>query len=181
MISQYLFLKWNFKCLLWSLLNFKFCVFARWVSVKSLLSWSRMQQLPRWVLVMWGMPSRLPWQWDLLWGSWWGIGFVSIYIMKSPWKIHYLEIAQLSWFLLSFFLYLQCIAVSDVCFKVNQVHRCVNTNPGFHCLPCPPRYKGSQPYGVGLEVAKTEKQVSDIEGNLMALSNCHLKYLWMMT
>ncbi|OWK49438.1 Thrombospondin-2, partial [Lonchura striata] len=52
----------------------------------------------------------------------------------------------------------ECIAVSDVCFKVNQVHRCVNTNPGFHCLPCPPRYKGSQPYGVGLEVAKTEKQ-----------------------
>lgn len=79
--------------------------------------------------------------------------------------------------LLSFFLYLQCIAVSDVCFKVNQVHRCVNTNPGFHCLPCPPRYKGSQPYGVGLEVAKTEKQVSDFEGNLMALSNSHLKYL----
>lgn len=67
--------------------------------------------------------------------------------------------------------------MSDVCFKVNQVHRCVNTNPGFHCLPCPPRYKGSQPYGVGLEVAKTEKQVSDIEGNLMALSNSHLKYL----
>lgn len=67
--------------------------------------------------------------------------------------------------------------MSDVCFKVNQVHRCVNTNPGFHCLPCPPRYKGSQPYGVGLEVAKTEKQVSDVEENLMALklSNSHLK------
>ncbi|XP_051667091.1 thrombospondin-2 isoform X3 [Manacus candei] len=57
----------------------------------------------------------------------------------------------------------ECIAVSDVCFKVNQVHRCVNTNPGFHCLPCPPRYKGSQPYGVGLEVAKTEKQVCEPE------------------
>ncbi|XP_053794370.1 thrombospondin-2 isoform X2 [Vidua chalybeata] len=57
----------------------------------------------------------------------------------------------------------ECIAVSNVCFKVNQVHRCVNTNPGFHCLPCPPRYKGSQPYGVGLEVAKTEKQVCDPE------------------
>ncbi|XP_054018784.1 thrombospondin-2 isoform X1 [Dryobates pubescens] len=57
----------------------------------------------------------------------------------------------------------ECIAVSDVCFKVNQIHRCVNTNPGFHCLPCPPRYKGSQPYGVGLEVAKTEKQVCEPE------------------
>lgn len=69
--------------------------------------------------------------------------------------------------------------MSDVCFKVNQVHRCVNTNPGFHCLPCPPRYKGSQPYGVGLEVAKTEKQVSDAEENLMAqkLNNSHQKDL----
>uniref|UniRef100_A0A8C9F108 Thrombospondin-2 n=1 Tax=Pavo cristatus TaxID=9049 RepID=A0A8C9F108_PAVCR len=57
----------------------------------------------------------------------------------------------------------ECIAVSDVCFKVNQIHRCVNTNPGFHCLPCPLRYKGSQPYGVGLEVAKTEKQVCEPE------------------
>lgn len=81
--------------------------------------------------------------------------------------------------MVSFFPFLQCIAVSDVCFKVNQVHRCVNTNPGFHCLPCPPRYKGSQPYGVGLEVAKTEKQVSDVEENLMAqkLSNSHQNYL----
>lgn len=55
----------------------------------------------------------------------------------------------------------QCAVVTDVCFTTSKAPRCVNTNPGFHCLPCPPRYKGSQPYGVGLEAAKTEKQVSN--------------------
>lgn len=55
----------------------------------------------------------------------------------------------------------QCAVVTDVCFTTSKAHRCVNTNPGFHCLPCPPRYKGSQPFGVGLEAARTEKQVSN--------------------
>lgn len=55
----------------------------------------------------------------------------------------------------------QCAVVTDVCFTVGRAQRCVNTNPGFHCLPCPPRYKGTQPFGVGLEVARTEKQVSN--------------------
>ena len=50
--------------------------------------------------------------------------------------------------------------VTDVCFTTSKAHRCINTNPGFHCLPCPPRYKGTQPFGVGLEAARTEKQVS---------------------
>lgn len=53
----------------------------------------------------------------------------------------------------------QCAVVTDVCFTTSKAHRCVNTNPGFHCLPCPPRYKGTQPFGVGLEAARTEKQV----------------------
>lgn len=52
----------------------------------------------------------------------------------------------------------QCAVVTDICFSTNKAPRCVNTNPGFHCLPCPPRYKGSQPFGVGLEDARTEKQ-----------------------
>lgn len=50
--------------------------------------------------------------------------------------------------------------VPDLCFKVVESQRCVNTDPGFHCLPCPPRYKGNQPFGMGVEDAKLNKQVS---------------------
>ncbi|KAM4771495.1 thrombospondin-2 [Rhinophrynus dorsalis] len=52
----------------------------------------------------------------------------------------------------------ECALVLDACFRLSGVHRCINTDPGFHCLPCPPRYKGNQPFGVGIEVAKKEKQ-----------------------
>ncbi|XP_062331210.1 thrombospondin-2-like isoform X1 [Osmerus eperlanus] len=41
------------------------------------------------------------------------------------------------------------------------VTECVNTEPGFHCQPCPPRYRGSQPYGLGLHAAKTSKQMCE--------------------
>lgn len=54
----------------------------------------------------------------------------------------------------------QCDMVADICFKVGGMQRCINTDPGFHCLPCPRRYKGTQPYGVGVEAAKKNKQVS---------------------
>lgn len=49
--------------------------------------------------------------------------------------------------------------VSDVCYQVNGMQRCINTDPGFHCLPCPKRYKGNQPFGMGVEAAKKNKQV----------------------
>ncbi|KAJ8359776.1 hypothetical protein SKAU_G00163010 [Synaphobranchus kaupii] len=55
----------------------------------------------------------------------------------------------------------ECDMVSDVCFKVNGVQRCINTNPGFHCLSCPPRYKGNQPFGMGVQAAKKNKQVCE--------------------
>lgn len=48
--------------------------------------------------------------------------------------------------------------VRDLCFN-SQL--CINTDPGYHCLPCPPRYKGTQPFGMGVEAAKQNKQVSD--------------------
>ena len=56
----------------------------------------------------------------------------------------------------------QCDMVSDVCYKVSGVQRCVNTDPGFHCLPCPKRYKGLQPFGMGVEAARKHKQVSRV-------------------
>ncbi|CAL8304735.1 unnamed protein product [Lota lota] len=41
------------------------------------------------------------------------------------------------------------------------VTTCVNTEPGFYCLPCPPRFRGSQPYGLGMQVAMETRQVCE--------------------
>lgn len=72
-----------------------------------------------------------------------------------------------------FFIFLlQCDMVSDVCYKVTGTQRCVNTDPGFHCLPCPTRYKGTQPFGMGVEAAKKNKQV--IGRNSQSLIDCCL-------
>ncbi|XP_043929914.1 thrombospondin-1 isoform X2 [Protopterus annectens] len=53
----------------------------------------------------------------------------------------------------------ECTEVPDTCFVLNGVHRCENTEPGYNCLPCPPRYSGSQPFGKGIEDAMANKQV----------------------
>uniref|UniRef100_A0A8C4TPM4 Thrombospondin-1 n=1 Tax=Erpetoichthys calabaricus TaxID=27687 RepID=A0A8C4TPM4_ERPCA len=53
----------------------------------------------------------------------------------------------------------ECKEVPDACFVFNGVHRCENTEPGYNCLPCPPRFTGSQPFGRGVEDATSKKQV----------------------
>uniref|UniRef100_A0A665U0B3 Thrombospondin-1-like n=1 Tax=Echeneis naucrates TaxID=173247 RepID=A0A665U0B3_ECHNA len=53
----------------------------------------------------------------------------------------------------------ECKEVPDACFKFNGVHLCENTEPGYNCQPCPPRYSGPQPFGKGVEQAAANKQV----------------------
>uniref|UniRef100_A0A8C7NLD4 Thrombospondin-1 n=1 Tax=Oncorhynchus mykiss TaxID=8022 RepID=A0A8C7NLD4_ONCMY len=53
----------------------------------------------------------------------------------------------------------ECNEVPDACFTLNAVHRCENTEPGYNCLACPPRYSGPQPFGRGVEQATAKKQV----------------------
>jgi len=53
----------------------------------------------------------------------------------------------------------QCKEVPDACFVFNGVHRCENTEPGYNCLPCPPRFTGTQPFGRSVEDAMANKQV----------------------
>ncbi|XP_062257425.1 thrombospondin-2 isoform X1 [Platichthys flesus] len=68
----------------------------------------------------------------------------------------------------------ECDMVPDVCFKMSGSRRCINTNPGFHCLPCPKRYKGNQPFGIGVESANKNKQVCEPENPCKDKThNCH--------
>uniref|UniRef100_A0A8C5QIT0 Thrombospondin-2 n=1 Tax=Leptobrachium leishanense TaxID=445787 RepID=A0A8C5QIT0_9ANUR len=68
----------------------------------------------------------------------------------------------------------ECALITDACFRLGGVHRCVNTDPGYHCLPCPPRYKGNQPFGSGLEIAKKDKQECEPVNPCKDKShNCH--------
>ncbi|KAG8449722.1 hypothetical protein GDO86_016386 [Hymenochirus boettgeri] len=53
----------------------------------------------------------------------------------------------------------ECKEVPDACFTLSGIHRCENTDPGYNCLPCPPRYTGTQPFGKGPEDAAANKQV----------------------
>ncbi|TRY83537.1 hypothetical protein DNTS_016252, partial [Danionella cerebrum] len=53
----------------------------------------------------------------------------------------------------------ECKEVPDACLVLNGIHQCVNTNPGYNCLPCPPRYTGIQPFGRGILQATTNKQM----------------------
>lgn len=110
-------------------------------------------------------PSAIAFLMDLgpaapaLWVSWAMVPTVRTWmrLVPPPWAAGYpVEIMRKADFSLSS----QCAVVTDICFSINKASRCINTDPGFHCLPCPPRYKGSQPFGVGLEAAQTEKQVS---------------------
>uniref|UniRef100_A0A8C6U694 Thrombospondin 1a n=1 Tax=Neogobius melanostomus TaxID=47308 RepID=A0A8C6U694_9GOBI len=53
----------------------------------------------------------------------------------------------------------ECKEVPDACHNHNGVHRCENTEPGYNCLPCPPRFSGPQPFGRGVQQATAKKQV----------------------
>ncbi|NXV97927.1 TSP1 protein, partial [Calonectris borealis] len=53
----------------------------------------------------------------------------------------------------------ECKEVPDACFVFNGVQRCENTEPGYNCLPCPPRFTGTQPFGRSVEDAMANKQV----------------------
>ncbi|XP_058471732.1 thrombospondin-1-like [Solea solea] len=53
----------------------------------------------------------------------------------------------------------ECKEVPDACHTHNGIHRCENTEPGYNCLPCPPRFSGPQPFGRGVEQATAKKQV----------------------
>uniref|UniRef100_A0AAY4BUK0 Thrombospondin-1 n=1 Tax=Denticeps clupeoides TaxID=299321 RepID=A0AAY4BUK0_9TELE len=76
----------------------------------------------------------------------------------------------------------ECKDVPDACFEFNGVHRCENTEPGYNCLPCPPRYAGPQPFGRGVEDAAAKKQVCSprnpcLDGSHDCNKNARCNYL----
>uniref|UniRef100_A0A7N8XLD8 Thrombospondin 1b n=1 Tax=Mastacembelus armatus TaxID=205130 RepID=A0A7N8XLD8_9TELE len=76
----------------------------------------------------------------------------------------------------------ECKEVPEACFEFNGVHRCENTDPGYNCLPCPPRYSGSQPFGRGVEQAAANKQVCTprnpcLDGSHECNKNARCNYL----
>lgn len=105
-----------------------------------------------WRLSGWVRRRRHP-LWGHRWGtniSWANVSYLNVLSLKS--RVFFVP---------------QCKAVPEACFTLNGVHRCQNTEPGYNCLPCPPRYSGAQPFGRGIEQAMDSKQVSQVLTNVL--------------
>jgi len=69
-----------------------------------------------------------------------------------------------------------------MCFDMNECElaqpcypgvRCVNLEPGYRCGSCPPGYTSPRIEGIGLEMAKTNKQIcKDVDECLIKNGGC---------